>query len=50
MVNLNSEKLTFLREQNNLLRTQTDLRKNTGDMSKELRNYFSFRNEENYEV
>ena len=44
MVNLNSKKLTFMRQQNNLSRTQTDLGKNTGDTSKE------FENEQNCEL
>ena len=50
MVNLNSEKLTFMRYQNNLSGTQNDLRKNTGDASKEFCNYFSFKNKHNCEL
>ena len=50
MVKLNSEKLTFMRQQNNLSWTQTDLGKNTGDTSKEFDNYFSFKSEQSCEL
>ena len=50
MVILNSEKLTFMRQQNNLSGTQTDLWKNTRDTSKEFGNYFYFEKEQNCEL
>ena len=50
MVILNSEKLTFMRQQNNLSGTQIDLWKNTRDTGKGFGNYFYFENEQNCEL
>ena len=50
MVSLNSGKITFMRQQNNLPGTQSDICKNKGDTSKEFGNYFSFENEQNCEL
>ena len=50
MVSLNSGKITFMRQQNNLPGTQSDIKKNKGDTSKEFGNYFSSENEQNCEL
>ena len=42
MENVNSEKLTFMRQQNNLSGTQTGLRKNTANTNKLFGNYYIF--------